>query len=1415
MKQFHRNILIKLREAIVQDLDVANGVIGPLEADCILKPEDLTHIEARETKEAQAEFLLDILPNRGPNAFRTFHQALKEHYFWLSNEMNDLLMADGTDAVDSVGERIPILPPVSPLTVVREQKIQQLTNALEKLSPRGYVVIHGMKGFGRSRLAINVLSDTSVHRNLFNSQIFWVRFGCKEKVSPYTDRLEDEILKQLNNLYHQIENDPQTWTDDNSGFGKDQLRKFLGKYFNDYRNALLVLDDVWDKAIIDTFDFNCKTLVITIDLGVLGERHKEIVEMRHGFTEAESLNLFGQVLGVESHELPLEAKEIHNECNGMPILIDMFAAHFADYKEELTQDSTRNRWKYYLQWLRNKDATNKSVKDLLEKQEAIFEMCIDRLPETTRDRYKSLAIFSEDVNISPKTIEILWGETIHSASEQMQELCHKSLAARQWNKELETYVFGVHDLLLCYLRKKLTPEQLSNLHKNLIEKYRVYCKGDFSKLPTDNYSFSYIGHHLEQANMFSEFKNLYLDFNFINAKICNSGINDLLIDLKKYRKYITEGSAEVEAKVVDVEKFLSTQVKILAEHRRRKCLDLVQIGMNHNIHGYFQKTAQQLAESQSMHLYLCHEQHHRIEEHHNGVEVPIELTTVNFTDDENKILLGSDHGVVILWDTNTRRHFTFCGHDEKSKITKIIVNEPNYWHTLTSEEDFFVALNDQGVIKRFTLNIEEYGNNSNDDVIQLRSPREKQISYNYIHKIPEDQSRTTYDLSDCSMTDIADIALTRDNKKLAACTRKGYYRVWDINGRILCTTHVQKHGTDLLTFVHEVSLLFFFDAEEGVIIVHSPRNNSAYEHASIYRPGRDTGKVRKGLKGKKAIYFQEIKTDRSSDIEILLVTNLETVHFECKYTELGAISSPSTRIILSIDPELNPGSEFTAATLTHDNQYIVIADSEGFIKVYSIPNSIDPKAVYSGKTRMNCIDSYYFTNDSHSIIAGLNRLTYKWAFKCESNLPQSVRIPKFDALMQSDNQLDVVAQVKGKKILVFEGNEQIAETKPIDVGDIVDLHVCQDGPRVLYVKKIGHLDSFKYEIRIFNYKTHQDRMIQSVNTYKGPIRFLKLNDMYLPVWKNDGNIEIATNLGILSLSLSAENILNLHTIDKEYVITVSDTGTIIIWKVSETEWAKISELRGHMIPNVCYSTLNSQEDMLALLKSTGEMAIYNIEKKESKNDVQFIIERFMAYNFRKSLTCGSFSPDGTLLALGMDNGTISIYDVYSNRFYNDLSLHCYPVLQLHWAPESIGAPILLSVNCEDMAWWNISLLQEDKKLNRPSRAGIPRSSTTPTFGISPRGSMRLSASQSAAADLSKLTEKLEKNASNENNDSDEEKTRQFWCSKVTKDQNNPGLLRLIQLPHSCRPKVCVSCDFKKFLLVDSHGSINTYKLFGL
>jgi hypothetical protein len=167
-----------------------------------------------------------------------------------------------------------------------------------------------------------------------------------------------------------------------------------------------------------------------------------------------------------------------------------------------------------------------------------------------------------------------------------------------------------------------------------------------------------------------------------------------------------------------------------------------------------------------------------------------------------------------------------------------------------------------------------------------------------------------------------------------------------------------------------------------------------------------------------------------------------------------------------------------------------------------------------------------------------------------------------------------------------------------------------------------------------------------------------------------------------------------------------------------------------------------------------------------------------------------------------------IIDVVAQVELGRLSLHCSTVGQLHWSPVSIGVPVLLSVNCDELAWWNVAFLKSpDRSQNRRSRMGFSRSISSPNVGISPRSSCKIPSSQSAelsAAEVKASTPAL--------------KVDEYWGRKLAKCGNSerPALLGCVQLPSSCTDKVstCVSDDFSKFLTVDIHGTVSNYTLFG-
>lgn len=155
-----------------------------------------------------------------------------------------------------------------------------------------------------------------------------------------------------------------------------------------------------------------------------------------------------------------------------------------------------------------------------------------------------------------------------------------------------------------------------------------------------------------------------------------------------------------------------------------------------------------------------------------------------------------------------------------------------------------------------------------------------------------------------------------------------------------------------------------------------------------------------------------------------------------------------------------------------------------------------------------------------------------------------------------------------------------------------------------------------------------------------------------------------------------------------------------------------------------------------------------------------------------------------------------------------LSFHTNPIIQLYWAPTAIDVPILFSLTSDELVLWNVALAENNMKRNkkniRRSRMGISHSTSTPSFNMNASLNVRISNSRSADAGVSNLDDEISSITVNS--------ISRYWQNKVGKNPEMPELLTVVELPPSRNPKVCISPDFTKFIIVDMYGSVNTFKL---
>lgn len=85
MDKKHRKILLRNRLAFVKDLE-ATDITGYLYEASIITDNDKETIESQKTRRERVEYLLDLLPRKGPNAFSGFVTVLsKTPYSYLGD----------------------------------------------------------------------------------------------------------------------------------------------------------------------------------------------------------------------------------------------------------------------------------------------------------------------------------------------------------------------------------------------------------------------------------------------------------------------------------------------------------------------------------------------------------------------------------------------------------------------------------------------------------------------------------------------------------------------------------------------------------------------------------------------------------------------------------------------------------------------------------------------------------------------------------------------------------------------------------------------------------------------------------------------------------------------------------------------------------------------------------------------------------------------------------------------------------------------------------------------------------------------------------------------------------------------------------------------------------------------------------
>ena len=385
-----------------------------------------------------------------------------------------------------------------------------------------------MGGIGKTVLATALARDEEVRR-AFPNGVIWITFGQ----TPQILTLQSDVVEALSDKQ-------ASFTEINSG--KTQLRKLLTD-----RACLLILDDVWNLEHASAFDVlekRSQMLITTRDARIItalgGEEYQLSI-----LNQQQALALLASWANQAVDTFQETSLQVAQECGYLPLALSMVGA--------MMRGKPINRWQNVLEKLRSADLDkirqqfpDYPYPDLLKA----IQVSVEALEANERERYLDFAVFPEDTPIPEAVLQTFWeplGLDEFETQDVIDNLVSKSLALRDEKGNL-----SLHDLQLDYVRKqtsppapplrgegsKISPPSLAGkgvgglglLHNRLLNAYTQKYPNGWHSLENDGYIFQNLAHHLIQAGRTTELQQLLFDFRWLQAKLDNSNINELVAD---------------------------------------------------------------------------------------------------------------------------------------------------------------------------------------------------------------------------------------------------------------------------------------------------------------------------------------------------------------------------------------------------------------------------------------------------------------------------------------------------------------------------------------------------------------------------------------------------------------------------------------------------------------------------------------------------------------------------------------------------------------------------------------------------------------------------------------------------------------------------------------------------------------------
>ncbi len=392
---------------------------------------------------------------------------------------------------------------VSPRYVARGE-LARLVEALAGADGHP-VALLGPGGTGKTVLAVEAVHEKIVRRQ-FPDGVAWLVADPRADVLV----LQSDLAQRLGG--------------GNSVFRNARERRGALADLMADRKLLVVVDNVWERAVLDAFPPECQILFTSRSKALARDVNATVVEVAELELE-QALELLANWTGRERAALDgLPAVAICERLERLALGVAMAGAMIADGDEKRWQDVLARVETADLGRVRHEFGEEYPHPTLL----AAIELGIDELSdEPTRQRYRELAVFNGRGPFPRSAAEALWTPTGLSGPDcgdlvallEGRSLIHPEGEGR----------FSLHDLQADVVAHQLGSDGLIDAHDQLLAGYRPPEPAGWPAVPDDGYLRNNLAYHLARAGRSDELLALLTDLRWLRIRLESPPVN-LLAD---------------------------------------------------------------------------------------------------------------------------------------------------------------------------------------------------------------------------------------------------------------------------------------------------------------------------------------------------------------------------------------------------------------------------------------------------------------------------------------------------------------------------------------------------------------------------------------------------------------------------------------------------------------------------------------------------------------------------------------------------------------------------------------------------------------------------------------------------------------------------------------------------------------------